>query len=102
MALFVRMLGLDNDPLDREQAVEALWKYSLGGKKCVDAIMQFHGCLNLIVSLLKSESSSTCEAASGLIRSIASVNLYRELVAESGALEELTALLSRPSLATVV
>ncbi|XP_056849129.1 uncharacterized protein LOC108822588 isoform X2 [Raphanus sativus] len=96
------MLGLDNDPLDREQAVEALWKYSLGGKKCVDAIMRFHGCLNLVVALLKSESSSACEAASGLLRSIASVNLYRELVAESGALEELTALLSRPSLATVV
>ncbi|XP_024009143.1 uncharacterized protein LOC18992637 isoform X2 [Eutrema salsugineum] len=96
------MLGLDNDPLDREQAIEALWKYSLGGKKCVDAIMQFHGCLNLIVNLLKSESSSTCEAAAGLIRSIASVNLYRESVAESGALEEITALLSRPSLATVV
>ncbi|KAJ0247632.1 ARM repeat superfamily protein [Hirschfeldia incana] len=102
VALFVRMLGLDNDPMDREQAVEALWKYSLGGKKCVDAIMQFHGCLNLIVTLLKSESSSTCEAAAGLLRSIASVNLYRELVAESGALEEITALLSRPSLATVV
>ncbi|KAJ4879667.1 ARM repeat superfamily protein [Raphanus sativus] len=102
VALFVRMLGLDNDPLDREQAVEALWKYSLGGKKCVDAIMRFHGCLNLVVALLKSESSSACEAASGLLRSIASVNLYRELVAESGALEELTALLSRPSLATVV
>ncbi|CAH2033697.1 unnamed protein product [Thlaspi arvense] len=102
VALFVRMLGLDNDPLDREQAVEALWKYSLGGKKCVDAIMQFHGCLSLIVNLLKSESSSTCEAAAGLIRSIASVNLYRESVAESGALEEITALLSRPSLATVV
>ncbi|CAH8383004.1 unnamed protein product [Eruca vesicaria subsp. sativa] len=102
VALFVRMLGLDNDPLDREQAVEALWKYSLGGKKCVDAIMQFHGCLNLVVSLLKSESSSTCEAAAGLLRSIASVNLYREFVAESGALEEITALLSRPSLATVV
>ncbi|XP_056854916.1 uncharacterized protein LOC130504323 isoform X2 [Raphanus sativus] len=101
VALFVRMLGLDNDPLDREQAVEALWKYSLGGKKCVDAIMRFHGCLNLVVALLKSESSSACEAASGLLRSIASVNLYRELVAESGALEELTALLSRPSLATV-
>ncbi|KFK44408.1 hypothetical protein AALP_AA1G253200 [Arabis alpina] len=102
VALFVRMLGLDNDPLDREQAIETLWKYSLGGKKCVDAIMQFHGCLNLIVNLLKSESSATCEAAAGLIRSIASVNLYRESVAQSGALEEITALLSRPSLATVV
>ncbi|CAN8291847.1 unnamed protein product [Cochlearia groenlandica] len=102
VALFVSMLGLDNDSLDREQAVEALWKYSLGGKKCVDAIMKFHGCLNLIVSLLKSETSSTCEAAAGLIRSIASVNVYRESVAESGALEEITALLSQPSLATVV
>lgn len=102
VALFVRMLGLDNDPLDREQAIEALWKYSLGGKKCVDAIMQFHGCLNLIVNLLKSESSSACEAAAGLIRSIASVNLYIESVAESAALEEITTLLNRPSLATVV
>jgi hypothetical protein len=102
VGLFVGMLGLDNDPLDREQAIETLWKYSLGGKKCIDAIMQFHGCLNLIVNLLKSESSSACEAAAGLIRSIASVNLYRESVAESGALEEITALLSRPSLATVV
>ncbi|XP_010460100.1 PREDICTED: uncharacterized protein LOC104741035 isoform X1 [Camelina sativa] len=102
VALFVRMLGLDNDPLDREQAIEALWKYSLGGKKCVDAIMQFHGCLNLIVNLLKSDSSSACEAAAGLIRSIASVNLYRESVAESAALEEITALLSQPELATVV
>ncbi|EFH66827.1 hypothetical protein ARALYDRAFT_313192 [Arabidopsis lyrata subsp. lyrata] len=102
VALFVGMLGLDNDPLDREQAIVALWKYSLGGKKCVDAIMQFHGCLSLIVNLLKSESSSACEAAAGLIRSIAAVNLYRESVAESGALEEIIALLSRPSLATVV
>ena len=38
VALFVRMLGLDNDPLDREQAVVALWKYSLGGKKCIDNV----------------------------------------------------------------
>ncbi|KAL0005270.1 hypothetical protein SO802_012831 [Lithocarpus litseifolius] len=98
VALFVRMLGLDNDELDREQAIVALWKYSLGGKKCIDAIMQFPGCINLTVNLLRSKSSSPCEAAAGLLRSISSVNLYRELVAESGAIEEITGLLSQPSL----
>ncbi|XP_030959610.1 uncharacterized protein LOC115981539 isoform X4 [Quercus lobata] len=98
VALFVRMLGLDHDDLDREQAIVALWKYSLGGKKCIDAIMQFPGCINLTVNLLRSKSSSSCEAAAGLLRSISSVNLYRELVAESGAIEEITGLLSQPSL----
>ncbi|KAK4596752.1 hypothetical protein RGQ29_014694 [Quercus rubra] len=98
VALFVRMLGLDHDDLDREQAIVALWKYSLGGKKCIDAIMQFPGCINLTVNLLRSKSSSPCEAAAGLLRSISSVNLYRELVAESGAIEEIAGLLSQPSL----
>ncbi|KAG6579255.1 U-box domain-containing protein 12, partial [Cucurbita argyrosperma subsp. sororia] len=98
VALFVRMLGLDHDPLDREQAIVALWKYSLGGKKHIDAIMQFPGCINLTVNLLRSESTSTCEAAAGLLRSISMVNLFRDSVAESGAIEEITALLSRPSL----
>ncbi|XP_065637101.1 uncharacterized protein LOC112024245 isoform X2 [Quercus suber] len=98
VALFVRMLGLDHDDLDREQAIVALWKYSLGGKKCIDAIMQFPGCINLTVNLLRSKSSSPCEAAAGLLRSISSFNLYRELVAESGAIEEITGLLRQPSL----
>uniref|UniRef100_A0A2N9ETU7 Uncharacterized protein n=1 Tax=Fagus sylvatica TaxID=28930 RepID=A0A2N9ETU7_FAGSY len=98
VALFVRMLGLDHDDLDREQAIVALWKYSLGGKKCIDAIMQFPGCLNLTINLLRSKSSSPCEAAAGLLRAVSSVNLYRELVAESGAIEEITGLLSQPSL----
>ncbi|XP_023551663.1 uncharacterized protein LOC111809431 [Cucurbita pepo subsp. pepo] len=98
VALFVRMLGLDHDSLDREQAVVALWKYSLGGKKHIDSIMQFPGCINLTVNLLRSESASTCEAAAGLLRSISMVNLFRDSVAESGAIEEITALLSRPSL----
>ncbi|GAV63425.1 Arm domain-containing protein/KAP domain-containing protein [Cephalotus follicularis] len=102
VALFVRMLGLDHDPLDREQAIVALWKYSLGGKKCIDTIMQFHGCINLVVNLLTSESSSTSEAAAGLLRSVASVNLYRELVAECGAIEEICGLLCRPSLTAEV
>ncbi|KAL9665488.1 hypothetical protein QQ045_020908 [Rhodiola kirilowii] len=87
VALFISMLGIDKDQLDREQAVEALWRYSLGGKECVDAIMQFHGCLILIVNLLKSDSSSASEAAAGLLREISSVSLYRDDVAENGAIE---------------
>ncbi|XP_016180751.1 uncharacterized protein LOC107623111 isoform X1 [Arachis ipaensis] len=102
VALFVRMLGLDHDPLDREQAIIALWKYSLGGKKCIDTIMQFPGCINLIANLLRSESSATCEAAAGLLRSISSVNLYRNAVADSGAVEEINRLLRQLSLATEV
>lgn len=102
MALFVRMLGLDQDPLDREQAIVALWKYSLEGKKCIDSIMQFRGCINLTVNLLKSESISTCEAAAGLLRSVSSVNVYREDVADAGAIEEISALLVRPSLPSEV
>jgi len=98
VALFVRMLGLDRDPLDREQAIIALWKYSLGGKKCIDTIMQFPGCINLVVNLLRSESSSACEAAAGLLRSLSSVNLYRNSVADSGAIEEINRLLRQSSL----
>lgn len=98
VGLFVRMLGLDKDPLDREQAVVALWKYSLGGKHCVDNIMKYHGIVNLIVNLLKSDSDSACEAAAGLLSVISSINLYRNLVAESSAVEEMTVLLARPSL----
>lgn len=96
------MLGLDHDSLDREQAIVALWKYSLGGKKYVDAIMQFPGCINLIVNLLRSDTSSTCEAAAGLLRSISLVNVYRDVVAQSGAIEEITGLLNRPSLSPEV
>ncbi|KAK3016923.1 hypothetical protein RJ639_006912 [Escallonia herrerae] len=102
VALFVRMLGLDNDPLDREQAVIALRKYALGGRKYVDAILQFRGSINLTVNLLKSESSATCEAAAGLLRMVSSVNVYIDLVAESGAVEEITGLLRRPSLTSDV
>ncbi|TKY69272.1 ARABIDILLO 1 [Spatholobus suberectus] len=102
VALFVRMLGLDRDPLDREQAIMALWKYSLGGKKCIDTIMQFPGCINLVVNLLRSESSSACEAAAGLLRSLSSVNLYRNSVADSGAIEEINRLLRQSSLAPEV
>ncbi|KAF9625290.1 hypothetical protein IFM89_020876 [Coptis chinensis] len=101
VALFVRMLGLDNDPLDREHAIDALWKYSIGGNKCIDAIMEFRGCINLTLTLLKSDKSSACEAAAGLLRTISSVNLYRVSVAESGAIEEITALLSRSLTAEV-
>lgn len=98
VGLFIRMLGLDNDILDREQAVDALWKYSLGGKKCIDEIMKSPGSVILTVNLLKSDSSVACEAAAGLLRMISSVNIYRDLVAESGAIEEITSLLTRSSL----
>lgn len=100
--LLVRMLGLDNDPLDREQAVIALWKYSLGGKHYVDNVMQFRGCVNLTVHLLRSKSGHACEAAAGLLRMISSVNAYRDIVAESGAIEEATALLRRCPLSNEV
>lgn len=98
VGFFVRMLGLDNDMLDREQAVVALWKYSLGGKKHIDAILQFQGCLNLVVILLKSDSNSACEAAAGLLRSVSSINIYRESVADAGAIEAITTLLGLLSL----
>ncbi|XP_058110369.1 uncharacterized protein LOC131253408 isoform X2 [Magnolia sinica] len=102
VGLFVRMLGIDNDPLDREQAIIALWKYSQGGKTCIDEIMQFRGCITLTINLLKSESLSTCEAAAGLLRTISSVNPYRDSIAGSGAIEEITGLLSRSFLAAEV
>ncbi|RWW90097.1 hypothetical protein BHE74_00000755 [Ensete ventricosum] len=102
VGLFVRMLGLDNDPLDREQAISTLWKYSQGGKNCIDGIMQFPGCINLVVSLLKSESSCTCEAAAGLLRTVSAVSIYRNVVSESGAIEEIASLLCRPSLTSEV
>ncbi|KAJ9554230.1 hypothetical protein OSB04_018275 [Centaurea solstitialis] len=102
VGLFIRMLGLDNDPLDREQAVDALWKYSLGGKQCVDAIMKSRGSVFLTVNLLNSESSVACEAAAGLLRMISSVNVYRDLVAESGAIQEIASLLRRSSLTSEV
>ncbi|OAY65781.1 U-box domain-containing protein 12 [Ananas comosus] len=102
IGLFVRMLGLDNDPLDREHAIITLWQYSQGGRKCIDDIMQFPGCINLVTSLLKSESCSTCEAAAGLLRNVTSVKLYRDAVAESGAIEEISSLLCQSSIAPEV
>ncbi|KAG6505238.1 uncharacterized protein LOC121985933 isoform X1 [Zingiber officinale] len=102
VGLFVRMLGLDNDPLDREQAINTLWKYSQGGKKCIDGIMQFPGCINLVVSLLKSESSSACAAAAGLLHIVSAVSMYRDAIAESGAIEEISRLLCQHTLTSEV
>lgn len=93
IGMFVQMLGLDNDPPDREHAVVTLWKYSDGGKNFIDVIMKFPGCVNLVISLLKSNNPSTCEAAAGLLRNISSVNLYRDILAESGVIEEYSWLL---------
>ncbi|XP_051207615.1 uncharacterized protein [Lolium perenne] len=89
VGLFVRMLGLDNDALDREHAICTLRHYSLGGQKCIDEIMQFPGCITLIIGLLKSESIRACEAAAGLLHNITSVKLYRDVAIESGAMEEI-------------
>ncbi|TVU33901.1 hypothetical protein EJB05_15716, partial [Eragrostis curvula] len=98
IGLFVRMLGLDNDARDREHAVYTLWQYSLGGRKCIDEIMQFPGCIVLIISLLKSESARACEAATGLLYNITTVQIYRQLAIESGAIEEIFSLLFRSTI----
>ncbi|KAL6608044.1 hypothetical protein ACP70R_041107 [Stipagrostis hirtigluma subsp. patula] len=98
IGLFVRMLGLDNDPRDREHAVCTLLQYSLGGRKSIDEIMQFPGCIVLIISLLKSESTRACEAAAGLLRNITSVQLYRQIAIEKGAMEEMFSLLGKPNI----
>ncbi|GAU40734.1 hypothetical protein TSUD_14190 [Trifolium subterraneum] len=102
VALSVRMLGLDHGPPDREQAIVTLWQYSLGGKKCIDNIMQYPGCINLVVNLLRSESSLSCEAAAGLLRSVSSIDIYRDSVADSGAIEEINRLLTQSDLALEV
>lgn len=96
------MLGLDNDPLDREQAVVTLWKYSQGGKDCIDGVVRFPGCINLVVSLLKSDSMTTCEAAAGLLRTISSVSIHRDVVIECGAVEEIVGLLCKSCLTSEV
>ncbi|ONM15293.1 ARM repeat superfamily protein [Zea mays] len=98
LGLFVRLLGLDNDTRDREHAVCTLYQYSLGGRKSIDEIMQFPGCIVLIISLLKSESILACEAATGLLRNITSVHIYRKMAGESGAMEEIINLLCKSTI----
>nr|CAB3473206.1 unnamed protein product [Digitaria exilis] len=98
LGLFVRLLGLDNDARDREHAVCTLYQYSLGGRKSIDEIMQFPGCIVLIISLLKSESTRACEAAAGLLRNITSVQVYRKMAAESGTIEEIISLLCKSTI----
>jgi len=92
------LLGLDNDSRDREHAVCTLYQYSLGGRKSIDEIMQFLGCIVLIISLLKSESTPACEAAAGLLRNITSVHIYRKMAGESGAMEEIISLLCKSTI----
>ncbi|KAG2589080.1 hypothetical protein PVAP13_5NG251700 [Panicum virgatum] len=98
LGLFVRLLGLDNDARDREHAVCTLYQYSLGGRKSIDEIMQFPGCIVLIISLLKSESTRAREAAAGLLRNITSVQIYRKMAIESGAMEEVMSLLCKSTI----
>ena len=77
VGLFVRMLGLDNPPEDRESAVSALWRHSAAGAEMVKEIVMFPGCLNLVVALLPSEKQETAEAAAGLLRNISAIEDYR-------------------------
>ncbi|CAA6661269.1 unnamed protein product [Spirodela intermedia] len=98
VGLFVQMLGLDKDPLDREQAVVTLWKYSQGGKHCIDEIMKFRGSIILIINFLKSDSDLIREAAAGLLRNISSVKVYMESVVASGVIEEIVGLLHQSDL----
>ncbi|WVZ70306.1 hypothetical protein U9M48_018981 [Paspalum notatum var. saurae] len=98
IGLFVRLLGLDNDARDREHAVCTLYQYSLGGRKSIDEIMQFPGCIVLIISLLKSESTHACEAAAGLLCNITSVQIYRKMAVESGAMEAIISLLCKSTI----
>ncbi|KAG0603894.1 hypothetical protein M758_10G128700 [Ceratodon purpureus] len=102
VGLFVRMLGLDNPPEDRESAVLALWRHSAAGAEMVKEIVMFPGCLNLVVSLLPCERQETAEAAAGLLRNISAIEDYRSLVAKAGALEEIAGLLTRHSISSEV
>ncbi|XP_078438885.1 ARM repeat superfamily protein isoform X2 [Wolffia australiana] len=98
VGVFVEMLGLDKDLMDREQAVLTLWKYSQGGKHSIDEIMKFGDCIILVVRLLHSDSNLISEAAAGLLRNITAINLYMEPVVASGTIEEIAALLNRSDL----
>ncbi|GJM94228.1 hypothetical protein PR202_ga10858 [Eleusine coracana subsp. coracana] len=86
IGLFVRMLGLDNDSRDREHAICTLQQYSLGGRKCIDEIMQFPGCIVLIISLLKSESARACEAATAKVNAMIGRS-NQQFLARVGAIE---------------
>lgn len=78
VGLFVRMLGMDNPPEDRESAVLALWRHSAAGAAdTVKEIVMFPGCLNLVVALLPSARQATAEAAAGLLRNISATADYR-------------------------
>lgn len=102
VGLFIRLLGLDNAPPDRDQAIKTLWQHSNGGKQFVDEIVKFDGSVILTVCLLSSDMPSTAEAAAGLLRNISSINSYRTLVAKAGAVEEIAGLLTRSSLSPEV
>lgn len=77
VGLFVRLLGLDNSVEERENAVLALWRHSMGTVDSVKEIVMFPGCLNLIVSLLPFDRPATAEAAAGLLRNICAIEEYR-------------------------
>ncbi|KAH6558810.1 hypothetical protein KP509_1Z044100 [Ceratopteris richardii] len=95
IGLFVRMLGMDNPVEDREEAIIALRRYSMGGTEYINEIVAFPGILTLAVSLLPSTRSASSEAAAGLLRNISLCDVHRDSIAKSGAVEELIGLLTR-------
>ncbi|KAG0456415.1 hypothetical protein HPP92_024203 [Vanilla planifolia] len=116
VALLVQTLGLHNDPLDREQAVITLWKYSDGGKECVDSIMKYPGCakvqglctlwnlsieektrikighgdlLPLLIKFLDDEAINIKEAAVGIMANLTLSPSYHIAMVEAGAIGKL-------------
>ena len=102
IGLFVRRLGMDNLPEDREQALRALWRHSMNGKGNIDQIVSFPGILTLIVSLLPSNRVESSEAAAGLLRNISLYDDHRNDVIQVGAVEEIIGILTRRTLSQQV
>ena len=96
--MFIRLLGLDNDPPDRDQAIKTLWQHSNGGKQFVDEIVKFDGSVILTIILLSLDMPSTTKATTSLLRNISSINSYMTLVSKARAVEKIVGLLSRLSL----
>ncbi|WJZ95194.1 hypothetical protein VitviT2T_013982 [Vitis vinifera] len=104
----------DNRPLDLLEGKLVVLQFQIWIKEELEAIASrryaWKCCILLtilvmsIVALWKifTCSDSTCEAAAGLLQEISSINLYKESVAESGAIEEITGLLSHSSLTSEV
>ena len=70
VGFFIRLLGVDNAPPNRDQAIKILCKHSNGGKQFVDEIAKFDGSVILTISLLSSDVPSIAEAVVDLFQNI--------------------------------